>query len=164
MKTIKNKNYFIFFLVVFGIAACSSTPVQFDPSLPLEQSSRILFRNIHVIEYNGIPVEHSRTFDGYANSSWRHIALPPGEIEFLVDVYRASIPGVYFGAIPVYSGRNFIFRYTFQADNNYTIIFGLVDGSWGVTIYVNPPPGNLLAQEGIFVPFLREQTGPVILQ
>jgi len=94
--------------------------------------------DVEVTEYNGIPVPHRIASTGITVSEWKHIAIPPGIAEFTVDVMASF-----------HFGKDFVFRYNFEAGQDYYIVFDIQDRDWGVKIYkqkysVFPRSENLL--------------------
>ncbi|MDR0494668.1 MAG: hypothetical protein LBG95_03455 [Treponema sp.] len=135
--------------VLLAFGACASQAVIFDESLPPDQSTHLFIQyGLEVKVYNGIPVPTKISW-GAEVSRWHDVLLPPGEMEFMLDVsFRAG--NVHFVAKDVF------FRYKFEAGKYYPIIFTTVGGpdrdKWGVNIYdQSSKKENLLA----FVPFSK---------
>jgi hypothetical protein len=137
--------------VLFG--ACVGTPVIYDENLPMEESARLFFMpGIEVTSYNGIPVPTKKSLMhgfGY-KSEWQYVSLPPGEMEFVVDIY------VNYGGF-IYTAKEAIFKYTF-GEKEYCLNFsfgGDENSLWGISIYEQSPKEMKLIKENRidFVPF-----------
>ncbi|MDR2575712.1 MAG: hypothetical protein LBC52_04630 [Treponema sp.] len=118
------------------LGACVSQVI-FDESLPLEESAHLFFYGeLNITEYNGIPVPYKKIFDT-TSSNWRDVYLPPGEMEFMLDVYQKI--GNF-----IFTAKDVLFRYKFDAGKYYTLTFtrfgGPDEDQWGVRIYDAPPP------------------------
>jgi hypothetical protein len=151
-----NKKIFAVFsvmCVLLTLGACATKQVVFDENLPKEQSSRLVFfGGVQITAYNGIPVPFKKTM-GATVSTWQDVLLPPGEMEFVLDVYYNINNFRYFA-------NDLGFKYRFEA-GEYTLTFTAWEGAdktWGVRIYNQPPPNvgwpkeeNFIA----FVPFYR---------
>ena len=136
-------------LLVFG--ACVSQII-FDENLPLDESTRLVFYGgIEVTEYNGITVPHKKIMLN-TSSKWHDVYLPPGEMEFMLDLYWS------YGSYFTYTADNVLFRYKFDAGKTYTITFTAYGGSdeneWGVRIYDSPPPKVGWPRKEDFIAFL----------
>jgi hypothetical protein len=152
-----NKKIFVVFgvmCVLLTLGACATQQVVFDENLPKEQSSRLVFYvGLQITAYNGIPVPFKKVM-GVTQSTWHDVILPPGEMEFVLDVNYNS------GNFR-YTADDVGFRYKFEAGVEYTLTFTAWEGvnnTWGVKIYKQPPPSigwpkeeNLIA----FVPFYK---------
>lgn len=104
--------------VLLLLGACgSSDPAKFDENLPLEESSRLFFfPSLEVTAYNGIPIPGRRGIDNVYRSSWRYIALPPGDIVFTVNTWSSTyIPGGIGTGVRVSGINDLVFSYTFEA-------------------------------------------------
>jgi hypothetical protein len=139
----------IVILPVFG--ACASKPVIFDENLPLEQSARLFFYyGLEITTYNGISVPQKQVLLK-TTSTWHDMYLPPGEMEFMLNVDWS-------GANIRYTASNVLFNYKFEAGKNYTITFTAYGGSeqdkWGVRIYDSPPPNVGFPKSESFIAFV----------
>ena len=153
-----NRKWFWLLGIVFAAPvfwACAGSPVIFDGNLPLEQSSHIsIYYGLEIKTYNGISVPQ-KTFLRTTTSTWHDVYLPPGEMEFMLDVNWE-------GAVTRYLAKSVYFKYKFDAGKNYTIIFtaygGADEDEWGVRIFDSPPPkvGLPKTQDAIaFAPFYK---------
>ena len=125
----KKQRSVLYFLVCFSIISCAVTPKVkqiFDESIPLEKTTRISAGNAgEIIGYNGIVV------------SWKNegsivptmIQIPAGDtlLEWNVQSRNGNI---------IYSGKNLLFRFNFQAQKQYIFLASRVDGKEGFKVYV----------------------------
>jgi len=141
----------IFGALLLLLSSCLSEPVKFDDNLPQEQSCYLFFYSgLEITSYNGINVPVKRKM-GVTISSWRHMYLPPGEMEFIMDVIWK------YGSI-AYTAKDVIFKYNFEKGNEYTMTFGISDGKWGLDVYNQKPPNVGWPRKDkhlAFVPFYK---------
>jgi hypothetical protein len=140
--------------VLLVFEACASQVI-FDKNLPLEESTHMfIYYGLEIKEYNGISVPQKKVLLS-TYSTWHDVYLPPGEMEFMANVF------IKYGNV-VYTASDVLFRYTFDAGKYYTLVFtdygGPDSDQWGVNIFDSPPPSigypkkeNLIA----FTPFYR---------
>jgi hypothetical protein len=148
-----NKKIFMVFIVMgvlLTLGACATKQVVFDENLPKEQSSRLaFFGGLQVTEYNGIPVPYKK-FMGTTRSTWHDVLLPPGEMEFVLDVYVDT-------ANYHYVAKNVRFKYEFEEGVEYTLTFTAWENennAWGVKIYNQPPPKTSWPKEENFIAYV----------
>jgi hypothetical protein len=141
-------------VVPLVLEACAGRPFIFDENLPLEESARLFFMSgVEVTEYNGIPIPHKTLKGNPFSAAWRVMYLPPGEMEFTLDLFSRRFN-------TIYTGENLFFKYKFDAGKTYTIDFtpwgGPEESQWGIEIYDSPPKAMPKSEDIIaFVPFSR---------
>ena len=120
----KNKLYFVIFIIILLSACVSSANVSkiFDESLPIEKTSRLSTRHIgNVVGYNGIKVD-------WETNGYDMIQIPAGDtlLEWNLNVRTANVRFV---------GNGIKFRYNFQPQKQYLFLVSVKNKEWGFNIW-----------------------------
>jgi hypothetical protein len=137
----------------------TSVGIVFDDSIPAEQTAQFFTFNIgKVTEYNGIPVNWEPNV-----SSMKTVQIPAGDTVLVWDI-RAGQGNI------IYTGKNMVFRYNFQPQKKYFLMFRRVydenekNEIYGLRVYtyeIDEKYGgtwdDVEAHFTEFVPFLNTQ-------
>jgi hypothetical protein len=123
----KAKVIFVSFIIIAAFISCTLSVAVFDDSIPKEKTTTVLFGNLDVNSYNGIPV---------SGKGWGYtvglVNIPAGKATFICNCFIYTI----------ISGRNIRidlkgaqFTYTFEPGKEYSFYAIEKDGKLGVVIF-----------------------------
>lgn len=141
---------------VLVFSSCLGSPVTYDESIPLEQSTVIFLYGFEVSSYNGIEVPTKSSYPkGAIKSTWRYISIPAGETEFGGMAWQDT------GSTYYYTNNDVFFKYKFEP-GEYCLYASRFNqdypGTWGVNIYSGKiPSAGYPAKERLicFVPLFK---------
>jgi hypothetical protein len=157
-------------LAVMVLGGCASAkPLVWDEALPeSEMASVYWYWGILPTSYNGVAIKPGEYKGKFYNPWQMHsVQIPAGDAEVVMDVS-------WIGGYVSWSGKDFIFKYNFEAGKQYVIAFSLTadfkklekdeTNEWGVGVYEQAPP-KVLSSLGMgtqnlieFVPFVNQPT------